>query len=55
MGSNIYNPKNKLNDLTGSEWKFATKSVINKAYPINMQHKMRSEHGGQNLQNYVQI
>ncbi len=47
MGSNIYNPKNKLNDLTGSEWKFATKSVINKAYPINMQHKMRSEHGGQ--------
>ena len=47
MGSNIYSDKNKLNDLTGSEWKFATKSVINKQYPINMQHKLRSEHGGQ--------
>ena len=47
MGSNIYNEKNKLNNLTGSEWKFSTKSVINKVYPINMQHKLRSEHGGQ--------
>ena len=47
MRSNIYSDKNKLNDLTGSEWKFATKSVINKQYPINMQHKLRSEHGGQ--------
>lgn len=47
MGSNIYSNKNKLNDLTGSEWKFCTKSVINKAYPINMQHKLRSQHGGQ--------
>lgn len=47
MGSNIYSNKNKLNNLTGSEWKFATKSVINKPYPINMQHKLRSEHGGQ--------
>lgn len=40
-------PNNKLNDLTGAEWKFSTKSVINKPYPINMQHKLRSEHGGQ--------
>ena len=47
MGSNIYSSKNKLNDLTGSEWKFSTKSVINKSYPINMQHKLRSQHGGQ--------
>ena len=47
MGSNIYSEKNKLNNLTGSEWKFSTKSVINKVYPINMQHKLRSEHGGQ--------
>lgn len=47
MGSNIYSSKNKLNDLTGSQWKFCTKSVINKAYPINMQHKLRSQHGGQ--------
>lgn len=40
-------PNNKLNDLTGAEWKFATKSVINKPYPVNMQHKLRSQHGGQ--------
>ena len=40
-------PNNTLNDLTGAEWKFSTKSVINKAYPINMQHKLRSQHGGQ--------
>jgi len=38
---------NSLNDLTGAEWKFSTKSVINKAFPINMQHKLRSQHGGQ--------
>ncbi len=38
---------NKVNELTGSEWKFATKSVISKAYPVNLQHKLRSEHGGQ--------
>jgi len=38
---------NTLNDLTGAEWKFSTKSVINKAYPINLQHKLRSQHGGQ--------
>ena len=47
MGSNIYDNRNTLNDLTGSEWKFSTKTVINKPYPINMQHKLRSEHGGQ--------
>ena len=40
-------PNNTLNDLTGAEWKFSTKSVINKPYPVNMQHKLRSLHGGQ--------
>jgi len=40
-------PNNKLNNLTGSEWKFSTKSVINKPYPVNLQHKLRSQHGGQ--------
>ena len=39
--------KNLVNDLTGSEWKFSTKSVISKAYPVNLQHKLRSKHGGQ--------
>ncbi len=38
---------NTLNDLNGAEWKFSTKSVINKPYPVNMQHKLRSQHGGQ--------
>ena len=47
MGNNIKSKKNKLNDLTGSEWKFATKTVISKIYPIDMQHKLRSEHGGE--------
>lgn len=47
MASYVYSDRNKLNDLTGSEWKFATKSVIEKSYPINLQHKLRSEHGGQ--------
>jgi len=47
MAKGKYSERNTLNDLTGSEWKFATKSVINKQYPINMQHKLRSQHGGQ--------
>ena len=43
----IYNSNNKLNNLTGKEWKFATRSVITKVYPINMQHTLRKQHGGQ--------
>ena len=42
-----YIATNTLNDLNGAEWKFSTKSVINKIFPINMQHKLRSQHGGQ--------
>lgn len=42
-----YDKRNKLNDLTGSEWQFWTKTVISKPYPSNMQHKLRSQHGGQ--------
>lgn len=42
-----YDPRNKLNDLSGAEWQFSTKTVISKVYPSNMQHKLRSEHGGQ--------
>lgn len=42
-----YDIRNKLNDLNGAEWKFATKTVISKIYPSNLQHKLRSEHGGQ--------
>jgi len=43
----LYSKRNILNNLTGREWVFSTKSVINKPYPINMQHKLRSQHGGQ--------
>ena len=42
-----YNPKNKLNDLTGGEWRFWTRTVLSKVYPANLQHKLRSQHGGQ--------
>lgn len=42
-----YDIRNKLNDLTGAEWQFATKTVISKIYPSNLQHKLRSQHGGQ--------
>lgn len=42
-----YSKKNRINDLTGREWKYWTRSVINRPYPINLQHKLRSEHGGQ--------
>jgi DNA modification methylase len=43
----IYHTGNRLNDLTGKEWVFSTRSVINKAYPPSFQHALRSEHGGQ--------
>jgi len=42
-----YHSKNTLNDLTGKEWKFATRSVITKVYPANLQHNLRRQHGGQ--------
>lgn len=42
-----YDQRNKLNNLTGAEWQFATKTVISKIYPSNLQHKLRSQHGGQ--------
>ncbi|MFX0098572.1 MAG: DNA methyltransferase [Candidatus Hodarchaeota archaeon] len=42
-----YDLKNRLNDLTGKEWVFSTKSVIPKSYPPSFQHKLRNEHGGQ--------
>lgn len=43
----IYDDRNRVNDLTGREWKFATKSVITEPYSPDMQHELRSEHGGQ--------
>ena len=43
----FYSERNRLNDLTGKEWQYWSKSVINKNYPINFQHKLRNQHGGQ--------
>jgi DNA modification methylase len=43
----FYSKLNRLNDLTGKEWLFWTRSVISKVYPPNLQHKLRSAHGGQ--------
>ncbi|MFC4543517.1 DNA methyltransferase [Halosolutus amylolyticus] len=46
-GRGIYDERNRVNDLTGKEWKYATKSVIAEGYPPDVQHDLRSEHGGQ--------
>jgi DNA modification methylase len=43
----IYHTGNRLNDLTGKEWVFHSRSVINKAYPPSFQLALRSQHGGQ--------
>lgn len=42
-----YSEANGVNDLTGREWVFWTRSVITKPYPPNLQHGLRREHGGQ--------
>jgi len=46
-GRGVYDERNALNDLTGREWKFGTKSVIARQYPPDLQFELRSEHGGQ--------
>lgn len=46
-GRGIYDERNRVNDLTGREWKYATKSVIAEGYPPDVQHDLRSQHGGQ--------
>ena len=43
----FYSPRNRLNDLTGKEWLYWTRSVINRPYPPNCQHRLRNQHGGQ--------
>jgi hypothetical protein len=43
----FYSDRNVVNDLTGKEWVFWTRSVISKAYPPDRQHALRSAHGGQ--------
>jgi hypothetical protein len=43
----FYSRRNRLNELTGKEWVYWSKSVINKSYPPSLQHALRSRHGGQ--------
>lgn len=43
----FYSKKNQVNNLTGREWQYWTKSVITNQYPRNYQHKLRNTHGGQ--------
>ena len=43
----FYSEKNRINNLTGKEWQYWSKSVINKQYPIDLQHELRSKHGAQ--------
>lgn len=42
----MYDPRNKLNDLNGKEWKFFSKSVFNKSYNKHCQFDLRKQHGG---------
>jgi adenine-specific DNA methylase/DNA modification methylase len=42
-----YSPRNRLNELTGKEWVYWTRSVITRQYPPDCQHALRSRHGGQ--------
>ena len=43
----VYHRGNRLNDLTGKEWVFATRSVMPLTFPPSYQHALRSQHGGQ--------
>ena len=43
----FYSERNRLNDLTGKEWLYWTRSVISRPYPVDRQHRIRRAHGGQ--------
>lgn len=43
----FYSDRNRLNDLTGKEWLYWTRSVINRPYPTDRRHDLRRAHGGQ--------
>jgi DNA modification methylase len=38
-------PRNKLNELSGEEWLYFTKSVWTTAYPSELGHALRKQHG----------
>ena len=39
-------PRNRLNDLTGAEWLWFTKSVMRTTYPSILGHELRKRQGG---------
>jgi len=39
-------PRNRLNDLTGAEWLWFTKSVMRTSYPSILGHELRKRQGG---------
>jgi DNA modification methylase len=41
----VPHPRNRLNDLTGEEWLYFTKSVITTAFPMEHGHALRKAHG----------
>lgn len=43
----FFDTSNQLNDLTGKEWIFSTKSVIPKTFPPSFHLELRNKHGGQ--------
>ena len=38
-------PANTLNELSGAEWLYFTKSVWGTAYPSELGHNLRKQHG----------
>jgi DNA modification methylase len=38
-------PRNALNDMTGEEWLFFTRSVVQTAFPHELSHDLRKAHG----------
>lgn len=44
-GSNgTYSESNKLNELTGKEWLYFTKTILRTSYPSELGHELRREH-----------
>jgi DNA modification methylase len=44
-GAGGKHPKNSLNELTGDEWIFFTKSILTTSYPSDYGHRLRKAHG----------
>ena len=45
MSVGVVHPDNDLNELTGEEWLYFTKSLWTTAYPSELGHGLRRAHG----------